>query len=57
MSQIFTVVKNGMGRRLIRLRSGNVLEDRTKGSENPGFKSFLRILIGIGTALRIGGKD
>ena len=35
----------------------NVLEDRTKGSENPGSKSFLRILIGIGTALRIGGKD
>ena len=35
----------------------NELEDRTKGSENPGSKSFLRILIGIGTPLRIGGKD
>ena len=35
----------------------NELEDRTKGSENPGFRSFLRILIGIGTGLRIGGKD
>ena len=35
----------------------NELEDRTKGSENPGSKSFFRILIGIGTALRIGGKD
>ena len=25
----------------------NALEDRTKGSEDPGSKSFLRILIGI----------
>ena len=33
------------------------MEDRTKGSENPGSKSFLRILIGIGTGLRIGRKD
>ena len=37
--------------------TGNVLEDQTKESANPGFKSFLRILIGIGTAVRIGGKD
>ena len=35
----------------------NELEDRTKGSENPGSRSFLRILIWIWTALRIGPKD
>ena len=35
----------------------NELEDRTKGSENPGSRSFLRILIWIWTALRIGLKD
>ena len=31
--------------------------DRIKGSEDPGSRSFFRILIGIWTALRIGRKD
>ena len=36
---------------------GNVFKDRIKGSEDPGSRSFFRILIGIWTAPRIGRKD
>ena len=36
---------------------GNVFKDWIKGSEDPGSRSFFRILIGIWTALRIGRKD
>ena len=36
---------------------GNVFKDLTKGSEDPGSRSFLRILIGIWSPLRIWQKD